>query len=277
VTSRATASPRVRGRWPLGRRRIARRAQLSRFEREALGIIGLGLLLGLWQILASTGHINPLIFSSPRGIVQSIQYLYDNHKLFGPVWSTTKLFAVSVGIAIVIGIPVGIALGWYKRLNAFFDPWLSMFYAMPRFALLPLVIAIAGIGFTSRVLLVCTIALPPILINTATGVSTIDRDHFRLARSCLATNVDLLRTVALPGAIPTIVAGVRQGILYGLLGVVVAEYFVGTTGIGGMIFTSGITLRNGDALVGALILGLAAIVLTGGLRKLEKRLDRWRV
>lgn len=190
--------------------------------------------------------------------------------------STGALLAISMAISSAVGLLLGVILGWYKRIDALLDPWVSLFYAMPRIALLPVIIAYSGIGLESRVIVVVLIAMPPILINTAAGVASVERDHLRLARSYLATNIDVLRTIALPGAVPMVVAGLRQGMIQGLLGVVVAEYFVGTTGIGGIIFSAGITLNTGDAFVGAIILGIAAIVFSSGLRAVEHRLDRWR-
>jgi len=232
--------------------------------------------MGLWQMLASTGQIDQVIYSSPWDVATSGKRLYEQGKLVPAFRSTGTLFLVSMAISIGVAIPLGMIIGWYSRVDALLDRFLSVFYAMPRIALIPLIIAYAGLGSKSRIIIVCISAIPPILINTAAGVSTIDRDHLRLARCYLATNVDLLRTVALPGAIPTVIAGIRQGVLFGLLGVVAAEYFVGTTGIGGLIFLSGQTLHNGEVLVGALSLGLAAIILTAGLRAIENRLDRWR-
>jgi ABC-type nitrate/sulfonate/bicarbonate transport system permease component len=260
----------------LFRRRVVTIVRLSRLEKFLWGAAGLVLSVGAWQLLSSMGVLDTLTYSSPWDVLTSAKRLYVSHRLLPALGSTGFLFAFSMAISIGIGIPVGIALGWYRRLSALMDRSLSIFYAMPRIALIPVVLAYAGLGSESRIIIVCMVAIPPILINTAAGVATIDRNHLRLARSYLATNLDLLRTVALPGSIPTVIAGVRQGMLIGLLGAVVAEYFVGTTGIGGVIFLAGQNLLNGEALVGALLLGLAAIILTAALRMVEKRLDKWR-
>jgi NitT/TauT family transport system permease protein len=190
--------------------------------------------------------------------------------------SSAKLFAIGFGLALAIGLPIGAAIGWYPRLRAVCDPWVSLIYASPRIAFIPLIVLWAGIGIDSQIVLVVLIAVFPIIINTATGIGTTDRDHMRLARAYLATDHDVLRTIALPGAVPTIIAGIRQGMIQGLLGTVAAEYFIGYTGLGGVIFTAGLTLQTGQAFAGAIVFALSALILTAGLRAIERRFDRWR-
>jgi ABC-type nitrate/sulfonate/bicarbonate transport system permease component len=97
-----------------------------------------------------------------------------------------------------------------------------------------------------------------------------------VARSFRATGWDVLRTIALPGAVPGILAGVRQAVALALIGVVVAEYFVGNDGLGGMIVNSGQTLDTAEAYVGVVIFAAAAIFMNAAIKALERRLSRWR-
>ena len=257
-------------------RRIAERRTLSRAARIAYGVTGIVALVALWEAAARAGWINPLAGSSPWEIAQAAKEMYERDVLVPAVKSTAELFAIGFGISLLIGLVGGMVLGWYVRINAIFDPWVSLFYATPRIALIPLIIVWAGAGLEARVIVVVLIAVFPILINVASGISTLDRDHLRLARSFLGTNWDVLRTIALPGAVPAIVTGIRQGLVQGLIGVVVAEYFIGTTGVGGLIFNAGLVLRTADAFVGALVFAVAALLLTSALQIIERRLDRWR-
>jgi ABC-type nitrate/sulfonate/bicarbonate transport system permease component len=257
-------------------RRIAHRRSLPRTARVAYGFAGIVALILAWEGMARAGWINPLVGSSPWQIAISTKSLYDRGVLIPALQSTGELFLIGFGISLAIGLVGGMILGWYTRVNAIFDPWVSLFYATPRIALIPLIIVWVGVDLKARVIVVILIAAFPILINVASGIATIDRDHLRLARSFLATNWDVLRTVALPGAIPSIVTGIRQGLVQGLIGVVVAEYFLGNTGVGGLIFQAGLTLRTAEAFVGALVFAIAALILTAALQVLERRLDRWR-
>jgi ABC-type nitrate/sulfonate/bicarbonate transport system permease component len=257
-------------------RRIAKLRVVSRRESLLLGTGGIVAVVAVWQIVCSAGLVSRLLVASPWSVVHSGVDLTRRGILLPALWQTTELFLISFGISLVLGLALGFVLGWYRLVSALLDPWISILYAIPRIALIPLITVWVGVGLHARVVLVCLIATFPILINTASGVGAIDRDHLRLARSFLATNRDVLRTVALPGAIPSIVAGIRQGMTQGLLGVVAAEYFLGNTGIGGLIFTAGLTLNTSVAFLGMIVFAIAALALTLALQAIERRLDRWR-
>lgn len=257
-------------------RKPARRPELSRVERLALGTFGVVVVLGLWQWLSAVGVLNPLIVSSPVDICQAAVEMSRDGTLGAAAASSVKLLLTGISISLVSGLAIGAFIGWYPRANAVVDPWVSILYAVPRIALIPIVAVWTGIGFESQVIVVWLTAVFPIIINTQSGIAAIDRDLFEVARSLRATNWQVLRTVAVPGAIPTIVAGIRQGLMQGLIGVVVAEYFFGNTGIGGLIFSAGTALQTANALVGAVIFAITALVLTATLRRAEQRLDKWR-
>jgi ABC-type nitrate/sulfonate/bicarbonate transport system permease component len=259
-----------------GPRRIATMTELSRRSRFVYGVSGVVLVLGFWELAARLHWVKDYEASSPSGIVRAGFHLAESGLLWPAIVSTAKVFGIGFGISLLTGLTIGIVLGWYKRVEAVFDPWVSILYSTPRFALLPLIVVWAGVGLQAQVVVVWLISVFPIIINTQAGVGSIDRAHLRVARSFLATNRDVLIAVALPGAVPAIVAGIRQGLIQGLTGVVVAEYFFGNTGVGGLIFTSGLQLNTGAALCGAAIFALAALTLVAALRALERRLDRWR-
>jgi NitT/TauT family transport system permease protein len=261
---------------PLEARRIASRRTISGVPRQLLGLAGVVVALVAWQILSDTHVLNPLIASSPTDIVSSARMLIVNGILWPDVLSSAKLFAAGFGLAIAAGVVVGVLLGWYTVAHAVFDPWVSILTATPRIALIPVIVAWFGLGFTSQLVIVWTVAVFPIIINVTAGVASIDRDYLRVARCFLATNRDVMLTVALPGAVPALMSGIRQGLLFALTGVVVAEYFVGNTGVGGLIINAGQSVQTGVALVGALLFAVAALLLTAVLRLIEKRFEKWR-
>jgi len=258
-------------------RKVASIREVGRRETLVLGATGLVAVLVLWEVAARAGWINSLITSSPSGVATAAKDLLSAGTLLPAMGSTLRLFVLGFGISLVGGLIIGTLIGWYKRANAVVDPWISILYASPRIAFLPLIAVWFGPGLLGQIVVVVLIAIFPIIINVASGVAAIDRGHLRMARSFLATNRDVLLTVALPGAVPAVASGVRQGLMTSLLGVVVAEYFLGNTGVGGIIFQSGLTLRTGAAMLGALIFAVSALLLTSLLKAIEKRLDRWRV
>lgn len=258
------------------KRKIANRPLLSRSQTILYGVAGIVVVLAIWQCADWLHLTNPLVTSSPLDVVRSFRALLVTGELWPAIASTGTLFGIGFGISLAIGIPCGAILGWYRSVDAVMDPLVSLAYALPRIALIPMVVVALGPGFAAQVTVVVLLAVFPILINVASGISTVTDDHLRLARSFLATNADVLWTIALPGAVPAIISGIRQGVNMGLAGVVVAEYFIGASGVGGMIFKAGLTLDTSKAIVGALVFGFAAVVLTIGLQITEKKFDRWR-
>lgn len=257
-------------------RKIAERKEISRTERLVRGATGVVVVLAAWQLLSAYHIVNQVLWSSPSGIWSSFLTLMRNGTLGTACLSSGELFLISFALSLAIGVIVGVILGWYQRSRAIIDPWVSMLYATPRIALIPLVIAIFGLGLKTQVLTVMLLAVFPIIINVAAGVQAMDRDQLRVARSYLATNWDVLRGVALPGALPYIVAGVQQGLVMTLNGIVIAEYFVGNNGIGGLIINASQNLQTGEAFVGATIFALASLVLTALLRALDQKVAKWR-
>ena len=259
------------------KRRVANRRDLSRTQVIGYGVGGVVLIGLLWQAADWLGWTNPLIWSSPSRVWTSFRASSSSGLLWPAVQSTAKLFGTGFALSAVIGVALGVLLGWYSRFRAVLDPVMSLAYALPRIALIPLVVAALGPGFSAQVVIVVLLGAFPIIINVASGISTVSSEHLRLARSFLATNTDVLRSIALPGALPAVISGLRQGMNLCLAGVVVAEYFVGTTGVGGLIFKSGVTLDTGQAIVGALIFAIGALLMTIVLQLAERRFDRWRV
>ena len=116
------------------------------------------------------------------------------------------------GRHLVIGVPFGIIIGWFRRIEALVDPLLTFFYASPRIALTPLMIVWFGIGIESKAVIVGLMAIFPIIINVAMGVRTVDRSLVNVGRGFQANSFQMLLTIALPSALPSLTAGIRLGI-----------------------------------------------------------------
>jgi NitT/TauT family transport system permease protein len=261
---------------PPRRRRVASRRDLRWYERGPLSVAGIAVVLGLWQHFSDSGALNPLIWSSPSKVWDAFQSMVSDGTLAPDVGSSAKLFAVGFAVSVLSGIVIGACLGWYATARALFDPWVTMLYAMPAVALVPLFTVAFGAGFETQVIVLWSVAAFPVMINVAAGVSAIDRRHLEVARSFLATNRNVLWGVALPGAVPYLISGVQQALGLSLVGVVVAEYFVGINGLGGLILDSSDELQTAQAYVGVLIFAGAGLTLTVLLRRCERWAVRWR-
>jgi NitT/TauT family transport system permease protein len=257
-------------------RKVASRKEISRAERTALSLSGIALVLGIWQLLSVKGVLDPLIWSSPSRIWSAFRELASSGSLGSLCLASARLFAVGFAVSVATGLVIGTILGWYAKTRAAVDPWISMLYAMPGLALVPLLVVAFGSDFRTQVIVVWTVAVFPVIINVSAGVNAIDRRHLEVARSFLATNRNVLWGIALPGAVPFVIAGIQQALSLSLIGVVVAEYFVGNDGLGGLILNASSQLRTADAYVGILIFAIAGLILTALLRRCERWAVKWR-
>ena len=248
----------------------------KKHESLILGGTAVVLTMAIWQVMWSAGKISPLFMSGPSAIaIRFWDDLLHGH-LLQDIEYSGKNFAIGFVLAVVAGVVFGVLIGWYKKVEMITGPFMSALYATPRVAMVPLIIIWFGIGMWSKVFIVFISAFFPVLINTVGGIQAIDRDLLKCARSFCATDRQIFMTVAIPGAVPFILTGVRQGVALGLIGVVVGEMFGGSQGIGFMVAYGGQTFATDTLFVGVLIIAFAGIVMSAAAEQLEKRFSRWR-
>jgi NitT/TauT family transport system permease protein len=247
-----------------------------RHENALLGTLAVAAFLAVWECAVSLGWVNPLFTSAPSRIVSAAAQMVSDGSIFEHLQISGLEFVVGYGLAVIVGVPLGILMGWYRRLNAVFDPFVSALYATPRIALLPLMMIWLGIGLASKIAIVFLGAVFPILVNTITGVRTLDANFIKVARSFGSNDWQLFLTVALPSTVPLLLSGLRLGLGHALIGIVVAEMYGATHGLGFLISVSGARFQTDKVMVGIIIIALAGILMTGLLRIIERRFEGWR-
>lgn len=260
--------------------KVAERPALVRWyiehERAILGFASFGGFFIFWEIGARVGFINAFFFASPIKVFEAAIYEVQLPRLWNDFRvSGTELFAGYIA-AVVLGIPLGIFAGWYRRFNYFIDPWLNFLYATPRVALLPLIVLWVGIGIESKIMVVFLGAFFTIVLNTLHGVRTADTRLLDVAKSFGASQGRIFISVVLPGSIPFILAGMRLGVGRALIGVIVGELYAANAGIGYMITIASQTLQTDRLLFGVLILTFMGVALVEVLRVVERRFQQWR-
>ncbi len=248
----------------------------QRHENALIGTISVLAFLTFWEAVVQFGFVNPLFTSSPSRIATAGYELFANGTIYGDLQASGLEFFAGYGLAIAIGVPLGVLMGWYSRVNAVLDPFVSALYATPRIALLPLVLIWFGIGAMSTIAIVFLGAVFPILVNTITGVRTIDADFIKVARSFGSNDRQLFLKVALPSSVPLLLAGLRLGLGHGLIGIVVGEMFGATQGLGFLIAVAGARFQTDKLMVGIIIIAAAGMLMTQILRAIERRFERWR-
>lgn len=259
---------------------LAAASPLRRFyltsERAILGFASVAAVLLAWEWVAAKGLVDLVFISSPTRIVKAAVAWAAS----GDLWNDLKVsgieFFVGYAMAVAVGIPLGIATGWYRRLFYLLDPFISALYATPRVALLPLIFIWVGIGIWSKNVLVFLGAVFPILINTLAAVRTTDERLLRAARSFGADDLQVFRTVVLPSSVPFILTGLRLGVGRALVGVVVGEMVVAQAGIGLRISMAGNSFQTDTVFAGILIIAAAGMLSMELLSRLERRFEKWR-
>jgi NitT/TauT family transport system permease protein len=248
----------------------------QRHQGLILGSISILSVLVAWEAAWQAKLISPLFFSGPSAIARQAAYAWTKGNLKGDlVYSGTNFVLGFVGASLA-GIAAGIVIGWYKTVRLLLDPLLNALYSTPRVAMIPLILIWFGIGMWSKVFIVFISAFFPVLVNTVGGMRAIDHDLLRAARAYCASDWQIFKTVAIPGAVPFILTGIRQGVALGLIGVVVGEMFGGSQGVGFMVAYGGQTFATDTLFVGVFIIAAAGIVLTWFAERLERRFSRWR-
>ncbi len=248
---------------------------IQKYENSFLATIAALTFLLMWEVLPNLGLINPFFTSSPSRILTAAQWLFA-HGFWNDILVSLEEFITGIGLAILLSLPIGLMLGWYRRLNAMFEPFITMLNATPRVALLPLIILWLGIGIESKIAAVFLGAFFPLVVNVMAGVKTVDETLLKCARSFGANDRQVFSTLVMPTCVPFIVAGMRLALGRGLVGVVVGEMLASTAGIGHMMTLASSSFQTDKMIVGLLLLAGFGYILTELLKRLEKRFESWR-
>jgi ABC-type nitrate/sulfonate/bicarbonate transport system permease component len=257
-----------------------RRLDLSRFfsanERLTIGGGALLAVLLAWELVARLGLIDPMFISAPSRIFRAGWTLITD----GEIWPHIKVsgteFLLGYALAAIVGIPLGLATGWYRRLSFTLGPFVDTLNAVPRLTLMPLLIIWFGIGIWSKVVVVFLGAVLPLLIAAHAGVTTNEARFVRVARSFGASQLKIFSSIILPGTVPFIFTGLKYGAGRALLGVVVGELYAATAGVGHLIGTAGNTFQTDVLFFGVLLFTAAGLATVGVLNMCERRFETWR-
>jgi ABC-type nitrate/sulfonate/bicarbonate transport system permease component len=273
---------------------------IARQEGLVLGVVAVVAFLSFWEWVGTSGIINPMFTSSPSRIIKAGDRLFfdgglgavlaaltagnmqgawtavQKGSIWKDIWISSQELILGYGLALAVGIPLGLTLGWSKKISYIFEPFVSALYATPSVALLPLYIIWFGIGINSKIAVVFMSGIFYILIYARVGVTTVDANILKCAKSFGANDLQLLRTVVLPSSVPFLFTGARLGLGRALVGVVVAELYAATAGVGYLITVAGATFQTDKVFVGVLLVTFAGVGLTVVLQRLEERFSTWR-
>jgi len=247
-----------------------------RYEALLLGSIGLAGLMVIWETAARLQWMDPLLISSPTQVALALQRWALSGALWGDLGTSLGELLIAFTAAAVIGIPLGVIMGWKRPVEYALDPFVWVLYSTPLVSFWPLFIIWLGLGVKTIIAMAFLFSVVQIIINTMAGVRSIDPALVRCARSFNARSSDLFFKFTLPGAVLMIIAGLRLALGRALIGIVVGELFSSNAGLGFHISYYGARLRFADVFASLVVIVVVGISSTQAIRIVESRLVRWK-
>jgi ABC-type nitrate/sulfonate/bicarbonate transport system permease component len=261
---------------PPQRSRAARPRGLSHTNRDRLITVASPLaLLALWEALVHAGVIDARFFPPPSRIFRQLVTLTESGELLRNTWASLHRLFWGTLVGGVPALVLGIVMGLYRPVRTVVEPLVAATYPVPKSAILPLILLIFGLGEASKIAMVAIGVFYPVLINATAGVMQINHIYLDVGRNFQADRTQVFRTIALPGALPFIMTGVKLGIGMGLILIAIAEMIGAKSGLGYMIWNAWEILSVETMYVGLLVIAVLGFVFTLGLNEVERWLVPW--
>lgn len=268
----ATSQPAVPSRSDI-RRAAARRRSVVRLTITIASVIG---GLAIWEFIGRVVVNNTLFLATPSASLAALSDMWMNGALEKAIVISAEEFFIGFAIAVVAGTAIGLLTASFENLSLVLTPWISGFYASPIVALAPLLILWFGVGIWSKIAVVVSLVIFPMIINTEAGIKHTDPQLLEAARSFGASRLQLFAKVSLPSALPYIIAGLRLGVGRGLIGVVIGELAGARGGLGYLINNASQVFNMPQLFASVIVLAAAGITLTAFFQYLERVLVPWK-
>jgi NitT/TauT family transport system permease protein len=249
-----------------------KRRRGTKARRATISILG---GLALWELAIRLFHPSPVQIVGPTSVVSAFVRLARDGTLGHDFVVSMTQFALGFLLAAAIAIPLGLLMGTSQRLFDYGDPWLTILYTTPNVALAPLFIIWLGFGNSSHVAIIALVALFPILINTIDGVRAVEEEWSEVGAAFRANRPEIFAKIDIPGSLPYIFTGLRLALARALVGVVVADLFGASAGLGYLLINAAQAFKTADVFVAVSVLAALGVFLTGTLRYLQGRLMPW--
>ncbi len=255
------------------RRAAARRRSIQRVAITIASVIG---GLAIWEYVGLFVVKNTLFLATPSSSLLALVDMWHQGVLQKAIVISGEEFFIGFAIAVVAGTLIGLLTASFEDLSLILTPWISGFYASPIVALAPLLILWFGVGIWSKIAVVISLVIFPMIINTETGIKHADPQLVEAARSFGASKAQIFAKVSLPSATPYIIAGLRLGVGRGLIGVVIGELAGSRGGLGYLINNASQVFNMPQLFASVIVLATAGILLTAGFQYLERKLVPWK-
>jgi ABC-type nitrate/sulfonate/bicarbonate transport system permease component len=230
--------------------------------------------IALWEI---AGRSTSAAFMVPfSATLVKLWHLIGTQEFLTQLLDSATLFSTGFILALLVGMPVGMLLARVRALRVGMEPYIMTLYATPMVALIPFILSMMGFGFAPKVLVVFLFAVFPVLYNTVEGARSIKPELLEVAKAYRSSEWALWREVMVPYTLPYTMTGVRQAIGRALVGMIAAEFFLSSTGLGQLIMGASQNFDTGGVYASILIIGLIGVALTRLGLMIEQHFAHWR-
>lgn len=270
---------------PIAPSRAAERTRIGALLARVLGrtvwrigkpLIAIALFLVVWEVAPRIGLVDPIFLPPFSTVAKAFVELVRDGQMWEHVSASLARSLTGFALAVVLGVPVGVAIAWFRQVADFLGPILELFRNTAALALLPVFILVLGIGETSKIALVVYAGFFPILLNTITGVRTADPLLVKSAVSLGFSPIRLFWKVILPSALPSIFTGLRMGASGAILVLIAAEMVGARAGLGYLITAAQQNFQIPQMYAGIIAIALVGLVFNGVILAVERRFSRWR-
>ena len=272
MISQQSAAPRISV--PAPRPAPAQRLRALLLSPNAIRTASVALFFVIWEYYGR--RMDPIFMAPPSAIFEAAVTLIQSGALEKAMVQTLWPFAVGMALTVVVGTLLGIVMAQWRTLEYVLDPFINALYAIPRIALVPLIILWAGLEFAGKVTILVSVAIFPITVNTYAGIRDVRGSMLEIGRAYGATEWQIFWKIVLPAAVPFIMAGVRLAVGLAIIGIIVAEFFTAISGLGGMIVEYANVFATAKLFVPIIVIALIGVILTELVMWLERRMSRWR-
>jgi NitT/TauT family transport system permease protein len=251
---------------------VVRRSWLG--ERNTLRVISIVAMLAIWEIVAL--NVNPLFLPTPVSVAEAFVDLIAHGGLLQATWVSLQVFLIGFAVAAAAGLICGFAFGLSDVLHDLSDPWLTIFWATPSVALLPLIVIWFGLTTMSQIVIVFLSTFFPVAIETSVAVKHIDTTLLKVAKAFGATQFERLVHIVFPSAVPYVVSGLRVAVGRAVIGVIVAELFTSATGLGAKMTYYSNYFQTANYFAALVMFVIFSFALTEAVALIERRYRRSR-
>lgn len=239
-------------------------------------LLAVFIFIGLWEFIARLKLINPIFLPPFSKVVAAFFQLFISGDIYANLFISLQRSLTGFFVGLIIAIPLGLIIGWFKGFERFIDPLMQTFRNLSVLALLPVFVLFFGIGETSKVVVIAWAVTWSVLLNTIAGVKNVDPQLIKAARSMGVSNFSLFKTVIFPGALTSIYTGIRISATTSILVLIAAEMLGANTGLGYLLYLYQSNMKIPEMFSIIIILALLGLSVNYSLVGLEKKLFKWK-